>query len=353
MKRIFFSLKIPIMKSLYKLLILTIAFTSITLCHANLLKSRILKGKKGEYVVMQQGKMTSILSIHSHINNRLILEEIAIPSARATNINDWKNWVKNEAPGHSSWVMYEVDLKKNTVIECYSFSKSAWLDLSQQSYWLASLFKIPLKKVPESHRKKIGPEPHFGEKDYRKVWNPTVHFESQEYKVESTAYKGVWPDDGSELAKKRFEIYFDSKNISSFPTWVQVSNPHITFNVQIIDSGHSLKSIYKSIPRRAPEFTKKMIRTAKEYQLFITSPEYYEELILYARDLSSPQKTLIPIHTEQVIKNHNTKQLTVPNSSLCGVLKNGHRYSWVISPKNTPSIHTESSDTFKWHSDSN
>lgn len=330
-----------------RLLLTTFFISLVAFCHGNLLKNRLLSSKSGDFIVVEQNKITSILSVHSKEKNRLVLEEISIPSHMATRITDWKAWVDKAAPHHSSWVMYEIDTKTDEVLECFSFSKSGWLKLSDQDYWLACLFKIPLKQIPSQDRRKIGPAPMGGEKDYRKIWNPSVRFEGKDRSIPSTAYQGNWPDDGTELAKKRFTLYFDEKKLSPFPCWIQVSNPHITFNVRIIDGGKNLKSPYKSLPKRPPEILRVTKNIKQGYRLYIDSPKYFEEYLLYVRDISEPHKTLTRVSFTSS-KKEGQLIIDIPFSSLAGHLQNVHLYSWVITPKCTPSIHTESKEPFLW-----
>src|SRR3990167_717501 len=127
---------------------------------ASPLKDRIEKARNGDYLVAEGGKMVTVLSIRSVTPESIVLEEISAPTHNLKQRPaSWLDWIKARAPGHTSWAMVEIDRSSGEIIECYSFTRAAWIQMSSQESLLATLLNAPLKPVAEENRRRIGPHP--------------------------------------------------------------------------------------------------------------------------------------------------------------------------------------------------
>ena len=126
-----------------------IAFFCHPLEATTILQERLGKAKAGDYIVTESNKMISVLAIRSLTPKSLILEEIGVP-AHAVNPRpaSWPKWVHDLAPGHTSWSMLEIDYENHELIECYSFSRSAWVELSSQESFISTILALSLQPVP-------------------------------------------------------------------------------------------------------------------------------------------------------------------------------------------------------------
>lgn len=204
------------------------------LCAATTLKERLQKAQVGSYVITAQGGHHSLLLIRSLTNTQLILEEITFPSA--LNPGDWKKWMAQKAPGHTSWFIYTYDLEASRLVRCYSPLLKQENYLDPNDYFFARLLTLPLSPVKEADRKRIGPSPVPGETDHRKLWLPPVIRFNQ--KLPSSTLQVLqtrWPQDESRLAGCTLELYLDSD--FPFPYWLEIQSPHYNFKLQVLDSG--------------------------------------------------------------------------------------------------------------------
>jgi hypothetical protein len=210
------------------------------------LKERIARAETGDFVVMSQGKSSSVLLIRSLSSSSLILEEITAPEKEN---RPWKEWVEKGAPGHTSWVMYEIDLVENKLVESYSPSQKRWLFVDEVDAFLPQLLALNLSPIAKDNRKRIGPPPPPGEPDQRAFWIPpfvTSGAKKERPQVES--WQGVWPEDGSRLEACLVELYFEKE--TPLPIWIELKSPHYAFKIRAVDSGRKLTSPAPPLPKR-------------------------------------------------------------------------------------------------------
>jgi hypothetical protein len=207
------------------------------------LKERLSQATPGDYIVTAQEGHYSVLLIRTNSQKLLSLEEISVPAGHIQLKQwNWKKWVEEKAPGHTSWVLYEIDPASAKLISCFSYSKNGWIYLDESEQFLTQLMRLPLEKIPEADRKKIGPQPPPGGEDRRAVWNPPLVIEGKKAsKPTFEAMRTKWPEDGSKLSLCTIELYFSKEN-PTFPYWMQIQSPHYAFKVRTIDSGHQLIS---------------------------------------------------------------------------------------------------------------
>lgn len=211
------------------------------------LRDNLQRAHQGDYVVTAQGKTYTVLHIFEKKNDLLTIEEISAPSGRLRQHNTyWKNWIKQGAPGHTSWIMYTIDLKNGKMLEYYSLTKNAWYDTSKTDSFLTTLLNLPLEQVPYQDRRKVGLPPLPGLSDKRSLWQPQMIVEGKEIiGVPFDAWRTVWPKDGSDLSGKTIEVFTpqnSQKYPSYFPYWLQISGLIGKAKIRIIDSGSNMES---------------------------------------------------------------------------------------------------------------
>jgi len=209
--------------------------------HSDSLKSRFKQAQIGDYIVTAQESSYSLLLIRS-LSDQLLLEEISVPEKQIDLKSiDWRKWLLNKAPGHTSWHLYTIDLKTGKLLDCFSLSKKEWISLENQEQFFAQLFQLELQATPDQERKRIGPKT-TSEIDQRKIWSPPLIHEGKKCKEPTFAVMHThWPSDTSPLSGCRIELYFDSKRPTfPFPYWIEIKSPHYAYKVRIVDSGHHL-----------------------------------------------------------------------------------------------------------------
>lgn len=205
------------------------------------LQSFLTQGTSGDYIVAKSGKLFTVIHLRSINDKTIVIEEISGPDTFVE--GSWANWVKNKAPGHTSWSMLEIDLKDGQVLDCYSFSRNTRIKVSKNESILATLLQLPLRHVNDENRRRIGSPPLDGEPDFRKIWNPKLIFEGKpQESVLCDAYEATWPSDGSEFEGRQVILYFDPLNRIPFPCWIDIETSHVTGRLYVVDSGKNLIS---------------------------------------------------------------------------------------------------------------
>ena len=224
-----------------KRLVLVLALFITTFLNALTLKDKIIKGAPGDFIVTEQGGTYTVLLIRSISSRYLILEEIDAPTLNvSTDQLSWKTWIAEEAPGHTAWIGYLIDLEKNKLIQSYSYSRAAWLYAEDPNHFLPGLLMLPLEKTPLDKRKKIGPPPIGDEQDHRSLWTPSSLFEGKKIsKTEITAWSARWPQDNSIIAGCEIEIYV---SYFALPYCIEIRSPHYKALIRAIDSGKEMVS---------------------------------------------------------------------------------------------------------------
>lgn len=325
----------------------------VSLETANILKERLKKAKNGDFFVAEANKMVSLLIVRSITPTSLILEEITVP-ANALNPRpaSWSEWVKKRAPGHTSWSMIEIDLQSHQLMECYSFTHNAWMQLSGQDSLIPTLLSLPLKPVAERDLRRIGPHPMEGEPDFRQIWKPPLVINGHQMKdVEFVVFEALWPQDGSQLAGNKVSIYFDRTSQTPFPSWIQIETAHAAGSLRILDSGKGLPAMHRKLPRRVPEFIGSPQKTENGMRLSLKSPKYYRSFDLFAIDVTTREKQLLPITHSLVGADGEVLQIEIEMEELQNMLTPEHRYTWLLVPTGYCESYTESTKPFLWKSE--
>jgi hypothetical protein len=222
------------------------ALLALCICSSFTLKSKLLKAELGDYIVTEQDKIASVLLVRSLTSSKLVLEEISAPMSAIKTPPSWAKWVQERAPGHTSWTLYEIDLKTNQLSSCYSVSQKIWIKIEESELFFPKLLALPLQPVEHDKRKRIGPAPQADEEDHRALWIPAVVSEGK--KVEKPVcevFQARWPEDNSLLSLCAIELYFTPA--LSFPYWIELSNGHYTLKIRTIDSGKGLVSPFNHV----------------------------------------------------------------------------------------------------------
>jgi hypothetical protein len=315
------------------------------------LQEKFEYANQGDFIVTAQEGNYSLLFIRSLTTQTLLLEEISVPAKQVELKDfDWRKWVEKKAPGHTSWTLYEVDRASGKLIECFSYSKNAWLFLDNSKQFLAHLLMLPLFPVPLFERKKIGPQVATEEEDRRAIWTPPLFVEGK--KIPNPTFdvlKTQWPNDGSHLSLSRIELYFaKDRPHFPFPYWLEVHSPHYTFKMRAIDSGTQLSSCMPGpMPHRPPQILGSSHRGKESWKLFIQTPPYFQSIHLFVIDLSARSKETIPISCTSTKGSGSEEMiLEISCSELNKTLKNGHRYQWILIPQGSKDIYIESEEVF-------
>ncbi len=212
------------------------------------LQENIAKARVGDFIVTHQGKMFSVLHIRGKTETGLILEEISAPRDRIPkNKYNWREWVEDNAPGHSSWVMYRLNTKSGVIESSFSYTQNSWFKIRESDNFLTALLNIPFYKISLKDRKRVGPKGfHPAGNEMRDVWQPKMVVNGQTIEnITFDAWKARWPNDGTELAGKMIEVYIPEENTnypSYFPYWLQISGIIGKAKIRIVESGGELKS---------------------------------------------------------------------------------------------------------------
>ncbi len=216
-----------------------------------ILRNNLQQARPGDFLVISANKTHTLFHIYGKQNQRLTIEEIAIPESKHLPSIDWKEWILQGAPNNTSWVMYDIDLLNGQMTRYYSFTKKNWFEIPDADNFLSKLLNLKFSKIPESARKKVGPKPLSGP-DLRPVWQPRLILEGKVISgVAFDAWQTKWPSDNSELAKKTIEIYLPQNQQlypSYFPYWLQINGAIGKAKIRIINSGTQLKSPKPPLP---------------------------------------------------------------------------------------------------------
>lgn len=215
------------------------------------LKNNLQLAQPGDYLVISCNKTLTLMHIFRKENQVLTIEEIALPEGKQPAELNWKAWVAQNAPGNTSWVMYDIDLKTGEMIRYFSYTKNNWFKIPDTDNFLSKLLNLKMTKIPEKFRKRVGPKPFSGP-DMRPLWQPRLIMNGKSIEgVHFDAWKTDWPRDGSDLSNKTIEVYLPSNNQkypSYFPYWLQINAVAGKAKIRIIDSGESLKSPKAPLP---------------------------------------------------------------------------------------------------------
>lgn len=294
------------------------------------LGEKFLEADEGTYIVSQQNQLVTLLHLHTKKEHKLLFEEVSIPLHQSKKIV-WSQWLEKGAPGHTSWILYEVDLQKNKVTECYSLTRKSWVPTEEMEAFLLPLISLDLTFLSEEARLQTGPTMRPGVVESR-PWGPPQVFEGKKIaSPEYAVYTAKWPQDHTDLSGKPIVLYFDpTRPTFPFPFWLQVRDGALKFKMRAIDSGTGLVSLTTDIPRREPTFLSAPHKEEASLTMTLDLPDYYETLQLYAIDMSKEiRSTHVVPHT--LSRTRSTATLTISQAALDTLFTPGHEYLWIIA----------------------
>ena len=290
----------------------------------------LLKGEVGDFVVFEQNKLTTILSIHSINEHSLILEEVSLPSHLSP--KDWHKFSPMRSREVLSHLIYEIDPTTQEVTECYSFTKKTFLPPPS---FLLELIKLPLSPCREP--KKIGSPPEEGTVDRRALWTPPLIIEGVKKRPDTFSILNCsWPLDKSELSGEQITLYLVPE--SPFPIYLSVNTPHYTYKISSINNGKHLRSFCDTLPRRSPTFIGSLIRSPSVYTLKLASPTYYRTYTLTVLNHETGETFSI---TPELLREGEVVTLTFPKEAL----EKNHSYTFLAVPDGFPNYYAESPTT--------
>ena len=327
-----------------------IAFTPL---FGSPLQERISRASNGDYLVLEGGKMITVLSIRNVTPASIVLEEVSIPSQNLKKRpSSWSEWIKSRAPGHTSWSILEIDRITGEVLECYSFTRASWVQLSSEESLFATLISLPLNPVPIEKRRKIGPAPSSGDIDTRKIWEPPALFEGKKIDpIHFEVFEATWPKTkSSPLSGNTVLLYFDQEGKYPLPFWIQVETTHANIALRTLDTGKNFPSPYRKFPKRIPQFVGEPQKIKNGLRLTLKSPKYFRHFDLFAIDVTAPRdKEICPITYSLIEGKEELLTLEISEEELNQVLKTDHRYTWMIVPAGHTDSYTETIKPFTWN----
>ena len=323
-------------KSLIFLFLLAIC--SLSFLHADelALADSLKQAKAGDFVVSAQGKNFTLFHVFSLKGSVIIIEEISAPMSERKNIDSWQSWVSAGAPKHLSWVMYELDLDTKNIEDMYSFSQRSWQKIYAQEQIFPTLISLNFKLIEKDQRKKAGPRPPLNVPDERSIWNPPVYSQGKKIKrAYCQAYQTSWPNDGSELAGKKIEIFLPKeieKVPGYFPFWVQASNQFAQAKMRVIDSGSDLESVHTSFPTPPLELISHQFTPSGSLQFDLKTHPTFQKYTVYIREAEDQGKPEA-VPCEVIFNNsHRKVRFLISNQDLNNKLRSDKLYYFIFEP---------------------
>ena len=317
------------------------------------LKDKLLGAKEGDFIVTEQNKIYSLLIVREVLPSFIELEEISVPESHI-NLKEtsWSSWLAQGSPGHSSWMLYQIDFVEEKLQESYSFSQKQWLYVDDSDYLFAKLLTLSLTAVSDKEKRRIGPPPQDVEPDRRAIWDPPLTREGKKMKKPHyDVYRGQWPKDQSQLSACTILFYFDQERPSfPFPYWLELSNGYISLKLRAIDSGSGLHTpLAHTAPPPPFHFTgaSQPIKEGLRLSLFTLPPAHNFQL--FARNLTDPNSPPCAVEFQvKSAKQTGTVYLDIAKKDLTARLMSGHQYVWVLRSKSRPQQVIESPFSFHW-----
>lgn len=210
-----------------------------------LLRNQLMRAQPGDYLVISSSKTETVMHIYDKKDRIVTIEEVAIPeNKRPQNLN-WKEWILKNAPGNTSWVMYDIDVATGQMLRYYSFTKNGWFEIPEADNFISKLLNLKFGRIPENQRKRVGPKPISGP-EWRSIWQPPMIVEGKKIpNITFDGWKTKWPKDSTDLSGRTIEIFLPQDQrqyLSYFPYWLQIQGAVGKAKIRIIDSGRQMKS---------------------------------------------------------------------------------------------------------------
>jgi hypothetical protein len=302
-----------------------------------------LQGYQGAYIVTRHKSTVSFLRLHSYKAPYLYLEEISAPLKSVQELKlPWSTWLENQAPHHTSWIIYKIHLPSSLVMSGFCFVKHSFLALTEETLFLPKLFSLPLEEVSASERKKIGPKPEDEIEDRRKLWNPQKFFEGiKDTTAQFSVKRATWPNDSSLLSLKSIDVYFDAKNpLFPFPYWIEVGDGYNSLHFQAIDSGICKRSPFPDYPKMPPSLDCISFDPLNGLKIHLKHGAEYQSYQILATCIVDKSMVSCVLPYETTLDNSDAI-LTTSLEQLQKNLGGSSHYQFTIIPIDDPSLALE------------
>ncbi len=315
------------------------------------LRDKFARAQVGDYIVTEQDKNYSILLIKDKQDQLITFEEISFPeNSIQPKKTSWQTYLNQQAPQHSSWILFEMSLLTGEIIECYSISQRSWITFEDMEHFLSKFFCLPFAEVESKDRKRVRPPPKDHEDDHRSLWAPPLFIEGKKKeKPLFSVHRAKWTQDGSLLSNCNIEMFFyEDDPLYPFPIWIEVNNGHYGFKIRAQDTGRGLQSPYqRAMPKRPPLVAGGFTWYKESLEIPIKCPSYAKTFNVEMIDISEPYFRRIPVPHELI---HTDKKelymLKFSKQALQEKLKNGHRYRLSMIPAKQNAVCIESEESF-------
>ena len=132
------------------------------------------------------------------------------------------------------------------------------------------------------------------------------------------------------------------------PCYTSIDTAHAAGSLRIIDTGNGLPALHRNLPRRVPEFIGTPKKTESGMRLSLKSPKYYRSFDLFAIDVTTREKQLLPITYSLVSGEGEILEIEIELEELQNMLTPDHRYTWLLVPNGHCESYTESTKSFLW-----
>lgn len=327
-----------------KYLFILLLFCASLLADEIQLKNQFYTATPGSYVVTEQGKTYALLYVREKSNDRLVIEEVAIPASNfARQKMSWRNWFESGAPGNTLWTVSQINLETGKFEETFSYTHGGFVDMSDSNSFLTTLLNLRFSEVPEPERKRVGLPPGVNRQDTRPIWNPRIIVDGTPLtNVQFVAFRTYWPSDHSELACKPIDIYIPQAVEGAtypifFPYVVEVEGKVGSAKLRVVDSGQGVHSPKQ--PHKPPVLSHEPMLTDEGLYFEISTEERLSDFLITAEETDSPFGLTIPLPSTATQQG----TLLVQKEQLECSLTPGESYRFQIYPKNHPELSVETS----------
>ena len=317
------------------------------------LRNNLFKAKVGDYIVTSANRTNTVLVITGKSDYAIQIQEVCVPEERfPPGMSSWRQWLEQKAPGHTSWIVYDVSPQDGRLLESFSYTKNGWLESGATDNFLGTLLNLRLQPLETKQRRRVG-RSSLDAKDSRGFWQPRLVVEGHTVPNASfNAWRTRWPNDGTELASKNIELYLPSDEgtyPAYFPYWLQVSGVAGKARMRIIDSGMGLRSPMPPMPMRPLAFLNNGRIEEGSLRLWLRTRPYYSDYHLIAIDAKDPSKKIPLPFSIQMTEDPNVLMVEVPPKELAGKLSPGGHYRFSMSSWKHPTSGAETVDALRWN----
>lgn len=333
-----------------KFLFILCFLSSIALASPMQLKEGLSQAVKGSYLVIEQDKTCTLIFVREHLGESIVLEEISVPAATfAKQKTGWKLWLEKGAQGHTSWIVSQISLRNGKFEEAFSYTRQGWIDMSEAGSFFTTLLNLPFEEVTQADRRRVGLPPGYRRAENRPIWNPRLVVEGAIVaNVSFTAFRTRWPADGTELSRKKIEIYLpdlaadDTRCPLYFPYWLEVDGKYTNVKVRVIDSGMNARSPKPDMPRRPIHLIGIKQIENEGLAFYIKSPAYYGEFFVIAQPDELCFGAMAPIVCQTIPDGDGQTTILVSQEELYKLAEQGCSTRFLLAPKINPSCQIES-----------